>query len=74
MLSKDESVKQSSQGYFISILKKRDSDKRKITMTKWKKKITNAPLRHVIAAYSYKTFINNNKMPDTVMKGELLEC
>lgn len=43
-------------------------------MTKWKKKITNAPLRHVIAAYSYETFINNNKMPDTVMKGELLEC
>lgn len=60
--------------FYFYFKKERDSVKRKKNYDKMEKKITNAPLRHVIAAYSYKTFINNNKMPDTVMKGELLEC
>lgn len=66
MLSKDENMKQSSQECFISIFFTKETDSKKL-----KKKNYNKIKKNTLMKNSYKTFINNNKMPDTVMKGEL---
>lgn len=60
----------------ILVKKKKEGEgfRQKYCNTKWKKKSQKFFYNMSLLKYSYKYFINNNKMPDTVMEGKLWEC